>query len=83
MGLLCLGLVVTAVVQNHYKDPVTFIGGAVSLFFALLLFLVSFSKTASQSSGRNPFVTYILWVIVVLLGIWTLLGLRNALAAFF
>jgi len=84
MGLLSLGLAVAAILKNHYKDPLPIIAGAIYLFFALILFLISFSKIANKSSiGRNPFVTSILCVVLVLIGIWTLLGLRNVLAAFF
>jgi len=83
MGLLCLVLAVAAVVQNRYKDPVTFIGGAVCLLFGSILFLVSFIKTTNQSIRRNPFVATILWVVVILIGIWTLLGLYSVSTAFF
>jgi len=83
MSLLCLVLAVAAVVQNRYKDPVTFIGGAVCLLFGSILFLVSFIKTTNQSIRRNPFVATILWVVVILIGIWTLLGLYSVSTAFF
>jgi hypothetical protein len=83
MGVLWLGLAISAVVKNQYEDLfLMLIGGPVYLVFALILFFTSFIKTLNRTTIRNLFVTSILWVVVVLFGIWTLLGLRNVLAAF-
>jgi hypothetical protein len=79
VGLILVGLAVAAVVLHRYKDPVTFLAGAFFWFFALLFFFISRSKTATQSSGRNPIITGILWAVVVVFGIWGIWGLFNIL----
>ena len=81
VGLILLGLAFAVVFQDRYKDPLTFFAGGVFLFLAILFFFISRSRTVTQSSGRNPVITGILWVVVVFFGIWGSLGLFNILVA--
>jgi uncharacterized membrane protein len=79
VGLVLIGLGVYAVETHRYKDPVAFFAGAFSGFFALVLFALSRTKTASQTTGRSPVLAVILWLVAVVFGIWGIWGLFNIL----
>jgi hypothetical protein len=81
VGLVLVALGVAVIGMHGYQDPLAFFAGAFFWFFALVLFVLSRTKTASQPTGRNPAMAGMLWVVVVGFGLWGIWGLFNIFAA--